>query len=728
MAVLHYRFYSEKAGFRQLPLDSDSISVADLKVLIAERNGLGREFARKMDLRLFQEDEKQEYKDDCQLVQAYSKVVVQRTAWMVHQDIQHKARTALTSNEWKTAEERKLETKKKHFPPEFLCLICSYVISQPMLVKCTGNCGLSACRNCIQKHIQTSKTCPFCKSGFRAVIRNKRLEQLLNNLNLDEFDCPKRSVDQPSFTSDTVDDVFSGLEVDADNEENVETQTRPQVPSYFIYLLNSGNLNLLRRYDMMVVEILSNLACALFNGDSSSETFVIPCAPAGGGTSYAFGGFIRLSSLQRVEPATDPTAEELMKQWEINGQKKGVPQSSVLYRVNWLEKYGKMPMLPSRKQPLYGLLGNQRRQRGAEDNSRLQLEGALEVHLEKEKYEEVSTCIQDYIKFGSRPTEPFQYPSGASSNSNNLGMLNGDSIKIRRASNSRDESCRGIRASWCSASNSKASLRSSRQGDSHSLSRSSCYSETGDSPSRHKPLKSRLLNSSTSSMCNGPTPMGLNGNVDFSNPYLGYCAILPFLTVEQFKHVRKLQRTAKKKTTNENNFSKCSDGKSNRSKHKEILDESSYSGSSDSNSSDDSTHSSRSLSSASFRNDHLRSHSRSCGMLDDDDYCSANEKNVISSDINKYPTVISNSLIICNSDKGSSNAGCSNELKGKPLLPPLLSRQDGNVRSIMSSTNNENVPPPSESFEPSVSTTCKYIELERNLVKNNCLNNAGLIV
>nr|WJJ80272.1 dense granule protein 10 [Eimeria intestinalis] len=122
------------------------------------------------------------------------------------------------------------------------------------------------------------------------------------------------------------------------------------------------------------------------NGSSSKSgsddhLYLVPCCLSGGGSAFSVGGFVRLRADNRVSCATDRVAADLLSQWQLQGPPPhpvcpsdgprpggvmgGAPHADAapayVLRVNWIEKYGRMPVLPSRKQPLCGLFGGSRR-------------------------------------------------------------------------------------------------------------------------------------------------------------------------------------------------------------------------------------------------------------------------------------------------------------------------------------------------------------------------------
>ncbi|PFH35564.1 dense granular protein GRA10 [Besnoitia besnoiti] len=687
--LLYYRLSSEHAGsYRQCPLSCSALSLSEVKQLLAARCGLANEYGRKIDFRIFLagssqassgpsggaskgDEELTEVTDENQMIHAYSKVVVQRVAIIFGgntQSLLHIARSGLSKEECKTAEERKLGGRLKRLPPEWLCGLCQRVMTHPVLVKCTSNCAQSACQACLESQLGPNRLCPFCNSPFRQAIRNKRLEEIIVAANLSEFEpapglsagtgpsqAVKRSAEggaggrgyrlgageEPSTESHVgssggASAAFRGANLASEEPQEATTGDSRGVGGghaagacqqpfqeeadwlHFVYLIPQENLKLMRQYDMMVIEDASNLAVALASKaesgrkaksdgltatpqplpasaerpeDSAQETSknvsserdgsvdaasllaepdvcVVPLCSSGGGTSFSIGGFARIQSASRVDAEADSAAAAVVQQW----QSASSSHSPGVYRVTWENKFNPMPMLPSRKQPLCNLLGVSRRQFGTGGAAAagsvqglLRREafgsgsaGVVEAVVEASKYEEVLTCIKDYAQFGSRPAEPWQYstPAAASATAkkglSTAGGAGADAARVpppppppppplpssgapgtapsRRATGDGRSTAAPLWAGVAPASAGSALISSD--------------------PSAPPPASGEAKATGTERpfgipVSLGPPFLGLRGEPgDSSNPFLGYCALLPLLTEEQFRYIRRLQKRA----------------------------------------------------------------------------------------------------------------------------------------------------------------------------------------
>lgn len=667
--LIYFRLSSEHAGaYRECPIATSTITVGELKQLLARRCGFAAEFKRKIDFKVFLvsnnasrtktdqiendgAEDLVEVDNEEQQVQSFSRVVLQRTVvrGQTCQDVlQHSARTQLTADEWASAEGRQGHGKKRRLPPEWICGICRGLMRQPLLVKCASNCGHSACRSCIEAKLKQQHACPFCRSPFRQVIRNKRLEEILKNVNPDEYEqpvggglgthsgdpsrantstpsgapqadlkphlgalVPNAGIHQgPPFTSAAVAVKDEAGNDALPNGSGVVRAPRAPYPPlaaeggfrHFVYLQPSKNLQLMRDFDMMVVDAASELAAALANaclresesaaspaaasggsGDSSSsvppheEFYLVPCCLCGGGSSFSIGGFIRLRADNRVPP-TDRVASDLLSQWQLQGSLQGaaashtyadgtragpsgVPTPAYVLRVNWIEKYGRMPMLPARKQPLCGLFGGSRRgplgasgvpvpggSQGGGLLRRTTLGPSVEVIVDESKYEEVISCVRDYVQYGSRSSDPWRQggpPGGAPASPGTHAGL-GAPAGPAAAPDTHTSTARN------SPPSSKAVEGGPQYAEVPPLSVASLLSlASAQVSTRRQQQQQQQQHGAVAAPvagAGGPKPLALPGMpLNPSNPFLGYTAILPFLSEDQFSHVRRLQLKALKR-------------------------------------------------------------------------------------------------------------------------------------------------------------------------------------
>lgn len=794
--LVYYRLCSEHAGaYRECPLDAPSVTVGELKLILARRCGFAAQFKRKIDFRVFlvtnargavaspaaggggpqqsgvsgisadvpagADERLEEVQSEDQVVESYSRVVLQRTvvrpANAALGALSHAAKTelTLTRQDFETLGEQQgphtaLAPSASHadgaaaaasaaesFPAEWICFLCRQLLRQPLLIKCASNCGRSACRLCVEAALKKKRECPFCGGAFRQVIRNKRLEEILKHARPGagnggraeaEDETPvaaqgsfvSASAQQPhhhqqasgvnsnaqpnsaaavkaegtgsvaagaaaasSFKTqgvsgeDASEDVWglqaaqrdtpqtdgsleeggggrqrlsaeallkggprvSSLLADGARPRGPSLESASSSPRHFLYLYSPHQLQVLRRFDIVVVHAASAMAAALaeaavkrsareeagcgqdgrceesrergaasssasgacssssqtlvgtaraslhgaaaatagasrvraeaasaaLGGDASlSEEFlVLPCCLSGGGSSFSVGGVMRLCLENVLDPSTDRLAAEVAARWQKGAESEeasvvgkgqgfksegderlGAPPAFVL-RVNWVEKYGRMPMLPSRKQPLAALFlslagrGGSARpsasagaglglsSAGGTNNNltsllpvagvirRTALGGAsLEVAVEAAKYHEALACVRDYGLFGSRSADAWRGGTAAA-------------------------------AASCPLSSAVAAAVAS---EAPSPNHSSLAATAAGSAALTRVGGAKSVSSAPPQRAAGPRPLGLPGKApEPLNPFLGYTAVLPFLDEEKFERVKRLQIKALRK-------------------------------------------------------------------------------------------------------------------------------------------------------------------------------------
>eukprot|EP01071_Lankesteria_metandrocarpae_P015017 Lankesteria_metandrocarpae@DN923_c0_g1_i1.p1 len=249
-AGITYRFTHENhSRWRRAQFDGSSISLADLKVLVAQQDGLQKEFARKFDLRVFYaksddgskarrngwtnrvgsmsgndggEGVGEEVLLDSERLPAGSRVMVQRHRWVEIEELRHNVADAYqqdaalvhdanysSKNMSSINNGEATASSKPAFPAEYLCALCTYVLENGMVVRCMSNCKgseHSACRSCVDMRMKANGGfCPFCedlgaRSRVKNVISNKAIGRIMKGLRYEDYACVPR---RPSTTADS---------------------------------------------------------------------------------------------------------------------------------------------------------------------------------------------------------------------------------------------------------------------------------------------------------------------------------------------------------------------------------------------------------------------------------------------------------------------------------------------------------------------------------------------
>ncbi|KAH8583700.1 zinc finger protein [Cryptosporidium sp. chipmunk genotype I] len=190
---VYYRFLHEKSdSYRAIELNVTSVRTSDLKILVAEHAGLGKEYMKLFDLKVFDNDEKEAFPDD-KLLPIYSRVVIQRIPWRELKEIHHDAQRSIVEGE-----ETEIVETKLTLPSEYICKLCGFPLINPVLIKCAGSCGASACRDCVKNYLEKNKAlavkpCPSCGQRFRGSVPNKSLANMLATIDWDKFNYPVRN-------------------------------------------------------------------------------------------------------------------------------------------------------------------------------------------------------------------------------------------------------------------------------------------------------------------------------------------------------------------------------------------------------------------------------------------------------------------------------------------------------------------------------------------------------
>ncbi|CDR97948.1 hypothetical protein, conserved [Babesia bigemina] len=476
--VIFYRFGSERGIWRELQLDSSSgILVSDLKIMIAQETSLSKDFTRKTNLIvcLYDENSSEEPKplDDNVVVHVGSRVLLNRIAWTPATPIFHEARTEFDGD---VADDK---PRLRPFPVSLLCKLCGCPMKDPVLVKCSANCGSSGCCACLLSHFADSlikneegvetavytlsdrRSCPFCTYGFvSAFLQNRQMAAVLLELDFSNFDIP------------TV-DSSTDAEVGAESEAVVQDKT--QAPKHFLICVDNALIDSMREHMLLPVYIDSVLcntsdsarggaSDATSSGSSSGDTYAIVVSYVGGGTSLSPMGLIRLLE-------DDPTQVDFIR----------AAYAHTARRFEWVHNNTKPLLVPARRQPLFS-------------------------YLAAKRYAPVGANSQNEVLWRHR---------------NDLMTEVGLTLKAFE---------------------------------------SLFQTVFGEAP---PPLITEVDNDGKNWLeavyAGGPPPLYINRNcqvlsqdlatdnaeIDTGNPYLGYLAILPFLSESQFLKMRELQRNAK---------------------------------------------------------------------------------------------------------------------------------------------------------------------------------------
>eukprot|EP00923_Selenidium_pygospionis_P009287 GHVN01015883.1.p1 GENE.GHVN01015883.1~~GHVN01015883.1.p1 ORF type:complete len:314 (-),score=32.99 GHVN01015883.1:251-1192(-) len=204
MATIHYRFNHELHTWYQIEIGASKIDVSSLKKQIAIDRRLIETSRRHATIRLTEEGSAREY-NDSDTVAVGSRVIAHQVSLHQVENIKHDAKTHFTEADLKPKETEAVA--KERVPEGYLCYVCKYVLINPVQLRCDGPCkGKLVCRIHAEKSpYGMNGICPFDGNPYRSStpIPNKRMAQLLEGVDWEGFDYPKRSI----YLSDQVEDA-----------------------------------------------------------------------------------------------------------------------------------------------------------------------------------------------------------------------------------------------------------------------------------------------------------------------------------------------------------------------------------------------------------------------------------------------------------------------------------------------------------------------------------------
>ncbi|EUD65319.1 hypothetical protein C922_04262 [Plasmodium inui San Antonio 1] len=289
---------------------------------------------------------------------------------------------------------------------------------------------------------------------------------------------------------------------------------------------------------------------------SQNKTYIMPISSVGGETSYSLIGVfyvkglfkqVSTSSNDRDEAKQKSILKNFLQKWfsdEVKGNQNPSKvvnplerlKSGDVYTLEWIRKYQKTCFFPARKQPIYNII-NSRRQRSRKRNN-------IEIVLDLRRFLDVVLTVDNYIKYGSRPNNYETKKGGGGP----LGVL---------SSNVEDEE--GKKKMAPTRLDNKVADPTSLP---HSIGPVDVKGNQNDVAKGGMPIVTTGGEASSPAALTKQTdfreffelmydtkvsPVIIGSSFNVSNPYADYCALLPFLTKEDFLFLRKLQRIYKEK-------------------------------------------------------------------------------------------------------------------------------------------------------------------------------------
>ncbi|CRG93287.1 conserved Plasmodium protein, unknown function [Plasmodium gallinaceum] len=267
---------------------------------------------------------------------------------------------------------------------------------------------------------------------------------------------------------------------------------------------------------------------------NKNKTYIMPISFVGGETSYSLIGvfyikelFIIINDNNKIDNEIDENKKKIiqnfLKKWFHNENQNNENILEKLnygniYKVDYVNKYEKTCFFPAKKQPIYNIINNKRQKNKKKNN--------IEIILDLKKFKDVILSVHNYIRYGSRPT---YYDVKKTSATNNTEDEEKKNYMMTREK--ADTPCSSIDTNE-NQLNIKLNEESKQK---NAISTNAIIKENG-----FQEIFEILYDTKIA-------PLSIQNNFNINNPYAGYCALLPFLTKQEFDFIRKLQRIYKEK-------------------------------------------------------------------------------------------------------------------------------------------------------------------------------------
>ncbi|GAW79141.1 hypothetical protein, conserved [Plasmodium gonderi] len=308
-----------------------------------------------------------------------------------------------------------------------------------------------------------------------------------------------------------------------------------------------------------------------------NKTYIIPISFVGGETSYSLIGifyvkdtFKQITADSNADDETkgnlttqQAVIQRFMNKWFMDEQRGNLNLSEKLkygniYTLGCIYMYEKICFFPARKQPIYNIINNKRQKSKKKNN--------IEISLDLRKFLDVVFSVNNYIKYGSRPN-----------NYESKKVMAPIDIPFANTEEEEEDDEEEEKEEW---RGKNTAIESDHMVADSTVLLHSAHNQVEEKRDLNEDIKERSGNSSTLAITGKTaekggaetvsTELGLTRQSEFqeileilydtkvppvtiqksfnvTNPYADYCALLPFLTKEDFFLFRKLQRIYKEK-------------------------------------------------------------------------------------------------------------------------------------------------------------------------------------
>ncbi|GAB64636.1 hypothetical protein PCYB_022060 [Plasmodium cynomolgi strain B] len=417
--------------------------------------------------------------------------------------------------------------------------------------------------------------------------RNGRFLRIVEKLKIENFPPSGSSTKENIFENDVFKAIEAKYIISTANRKTDEPsrQEELKIANHFLYLMTNNRQNCTKEFNMIFLEFDNPIfdtvqkmsVRAAYDHQKAvvesaeddvdeelyaqNKTYIMPISFVGGETSYSLIGVFYVKGLfKRVSTSSTDGDEEkqqailksFLQKWfsdEVKANQKNPSEmqnplewlkSGDVYTLEWIQKYEKTCFFPARKQPIYNII-NSRRQRGRKKNN-------IEIVLDLRKFLDVVLSVNNYIKYGSRPNN-YETKKGVGPQGVVLSSNVEDEEGKKKMAPTRIDNNVGDPTSWLHAIGT-VDVKGGYQNDMAKERLPIFTTEAGDASSASAGLtkQSEFQEIFEIMYDTRVSPVTIAGSsFSVSNPYSDYCALLPFLTKEDFFFLRKLQRIYKEK-------------------------------------------------------------------------------------------------------------------------------------------------------------------------------------
>ncbi|CRH03113.1 conserved Plasmodium protein, unknown function [Plasmodium relictum] len=346
--------------------------------------------------------------------------------------------------------------------------------------------------------------------------KNLNDDDFNNELNKKDEDNGNREIVNSDMKEDLISvDLNTQITSENDNNKNIN--------------LNDENNNVNDENKNIRDSSVSEIDEELYN---KNKTYIMPISFVGGETSYSLIGVFYVKELffiinnnkkdDTIDKNKKKLVQDFLHKWFHNESQNNENILEKLnygniYKVDYVNKYEKTCFFPAKKQPIYNIINN-KRQKKKKNN--------IEIILDLKKFKDVVLSVDNYIKYGSRPT----YYDTKKTSTNNI--IEDEEKKNHMAIKEKVDTSYSLN----DTNENQINIKLNEENKQRNITSANNSSKENGFQEIFEILYETKI-----------APLSIQNNFNINNPYSGYCALLPFLTKQEFDFIRKLQRIYKEK-------------------------------------------------------------------------------------------------------------------------------------------------------------------------------------